>query len=354
MGVPLALVVIVLVSYVIASACNAFSQSAAYLGRSMGEGVKGGLINAVGSSMPEMMTASALLLLLKDEGGFAAGISVTVGSAIVNAVVIPLLCLLAVRWRGIDGRAITCFTISKKALRRDGLWLLLSQLVLLFLLITRQQFAWWAGALLLVVYGGYLLHLLRGSSATVDSYEFTPLGSSSFFAALVQIDLNRLLFADRPLTARSAWINLLLTTAVIGVACHFLSVAVVSIATELGISVTLSALLFAAAATSVPDAVLSVKDAINGGYDDALANALGSNTFDVTVALGLPLMLYGLVAGPVQMPAGHNVLVLQGLSLAATVVVLALFYCPKKIDGRTVVGLVALLLAWIGYTVSIF
>jgi cation:H+ antiporter len=47
-----------------------------------------------------------------------------------------------------------------------------------------------------------------------------------------------------------------------------------------------------AAATSVPDTIISVKDARKGNYDDAVSNALGSNIFDIAFALGLPVFLF--------------------------------------------------------------
>ena len=57
----------------------------------------------------------------------------------------------------------------------------------------------------------------------------------------------------------------------------------------------------ASAATSVPDTIISYKDAMKGNYDDAVANALGSNIFDVCFALGLPLFLFTLIYGPIEM-----------------------------------------------------
>ena len=45
------------------------------------------------------------------------------------------------------------------------------------------------------------------------------------------------------------------------------------------------AVIFASMATSVPDTVMSIRDARDGDYDDAVANALGSNIFDVCFAL---------------------------------------------------------------------
>ena len=40
-------------------------------------------------------------------------------------------------------------------------------------------------------------------------------------------------------------------------------------------------IIIAVAANSVPDTILSVKDAIKGNYNDAISNAIGSNVFDI-------------------------------------------------------------------------
>ena len=57
------------------------------------------------------------------------------------------------------------------------------------------------------------------------------------------------------------------------------------------------AVVLSAAATSVPDTIISIKDARKGNYDDAVSNALGSNIFDIAFALGFPILLYNLIHG---------------------------------------------------------
>jgi cation:H+ antiporter len=69
----------------------------------------------------------------------------------------------------------------------------------------------------------------------------------------------------------------------------------------LNLPISIIAVIIAAAATSVPDTILSVKDAKKGNYNDAISNALGSNIFDICFALGLPILIFTSFYGPIVM-----------------------------------------------------
>ena len=56
-------------------------------------------------------------------------------------------------------------------------------------------------------------------------------------------------------------------------------------------------LIVIAAGTSVPDALASVIVAKEGEGDMAVANALGSNIFDINLGLGLPFLIKYLITG---------------------------------------------------------
>ena len=51
-----------------------------------------------------------------------------------------------------------------------------------------------------------------------------------------------------------------------------------------------------AAGTSIPDALSSISVAKDGYADMAVANAVGSNVFDIWLGLGLPWLLLSLLA----------------------------------------------------------
>ena len=65
MGLLLATLVIVFACIVIARASDGFEAAADYLGRNLNEGIKGATINAIGSSLPELLTTFFFLVVLK-------------------------------------------------------------------------------------------------------------------------------------------------------------------------------------------------------------------------------------------------------------------------------------------------
>ena len=111
-----------LCSFVIAKACDVFESSTDYLGRNLKEGVKGATLNAIGSSMPELLTTVFFLAFATQANlgrDLAASIGGDTGSAIFNSVVIPMLVIWVVLAAGLTG-----VSVSKKVILRDGLFLL--------------------------------------------------------------------------------------------------------------------------------------------------------------------------------------------------------------------------------------
>ena len=369
----LALAIIVVASIVIMYACDSFDKASAYLGRNMKPGVKGATINAIASSLPELMTALFLLFLYHDQDGFSAGIATTAGSAVFNSVVIPMLCIFAVCFRGVakkvtektkSGRSrakiirekISRITVGRGTIFRDGCFLLMAEAALIYFL-GGTTMAWWMGGVLMLIYLFYFLTLMRGfdggESDDDDEDDDEDEDKKNWFVALFTFDFYTLLFGGRPLTTPTAWTVLGLSTTAVSIACWQLADAVILSSEALGVPPYFTAVIFAAAATSVPDTVLSVKDALRGDYDDAISNALGSNTFDITVALGLPLLLYGFIYGDVTMSASDgttsNIQVLRIVLFGVTTFVLALFMLSRNVTLRTAYILLGTYTAWIGF-----
>ena len=174
----------------------------------------------------------------------------------------------------------------------------------------------------------------------------------SLLKALLTLDFNELLYQGRSFTTMSAWVVLGTSTLAISAACYLLAEMVVLSADALSVPTYFTAVIFAAAATSVPDTFLSVKDAMNGNYDDALSNALGSNTFDITVALGFPLFLYAVLTGTaVPLTESGDIQILRVVLLAVTIVMLTLLLWPKRITVRAAYAMGGIYIAWLGFLI---
>jgi len=140
-----------------------------------------------------------------------------------------------------------------------------------------------------------------------------------------------------------------LTMAIVGVASYFLLSSSLNLSNILNIPPIIVALTITAAATSVPDAVISVVNARKGSWDDAISNIFGSNIFDILVGLGLPLLIYSFCKGPIEIVFA-NLEIIVGL-LASSVIVLFIFSKAHKFATSTGPVLLGMYSVFIGYTI---
>ena len=133
------------------------------------------------------------------------------------------------------------------------------------------------------------------------------------FYSLIKLDFYGAVIGDKKLIKSNSIILLLVSLFFIGISCLLLVKACELIGEEkysflgihnlngLNLPISIISVIIAAAATSVPDTIISIKDAKKGNYNDAISNAIGSNIFDICIALGLPILLYSLIYGPIVM-----------------------------------------------------
>ncbi len=341
MTIVVSLVLILLTCVIIWRASDNFEAASEYLGRNLSEGVRGATINAIGSSMPELLTTIFFLFVLVDKDGFAGGIGTTAGSAVFNGVIIPALVILVVVGYGIAKGV----KVSRKVVLRDGIALLLAE-ILLILFIGGNTLDWWQGFLLMLIYGAYMTYMLvsmrrnqkrdgfvadDGEDEEEDKEEG---GEKNKFLAALTLDFEPLVVPNE-MKGLNAWILLLTSVTVIGGACFLLVDSCERLGEAMGIPIYFIAVVLASAATSVPDTIISMRDAMKGNYDDAVSNAIGSNIFDICFALGFPLFLFTLINGPMTMSPDtvQDVAVLRILLLGITFLAVLVFYFGKSM-GR--------------------
>ena len=141
---------------------------------------------------------------------------------------------------------------------------------------------------------------------------------------------------------------------IIGSACILLIHACETLAEGMGIAPYFIAVILAASATSLPDTILSYRDALKGKFDDAVANALGSNIFDICFALGLPIFIYTLIQGPIVMPEStlSDVIELQLSLIFFTIVSFYIFYFNKGLKSRQGFYLIGLYILFVFFIVK--
>ena len=335
-------------------ASDGFEAASEFLGRNLSEGVRGATINAIGSSMPELFTTLFFLFVLKDKDGFAGGIGTTAGSAIFNGMIIPAVVILVVVLKGVTSKV----EVSRKVLFRDGISLLLCEIVLIFLL-GGNTLNWTHGLVLMGLYGMYTLYMLTTMKSIdveeqegeeEDELEVDQV-NGKWLMQLMTLDLEPV-FIRGAMTSKKAWTLLIAAMVVIGAACLLLVKSCEWLGDDLGIPIYFIAVILASAATSVPDTILSMKDAQKGNYDDAVSNALGSNIFDVCFALGFPLFLYTIIYGPIEMNPDTvvNISELRILLFVLTLVAFFIYIARKKMSG---ISAFLLLLIYVVFTLYI-
>ena len=348
MGILIPLFLVIVSCIVIWRASDGFTTASDYIGRHLSDGVRGATINAIGSSLPEVFTSFFFLFYLKDVDGFSGGIGTTAGSAIFNGMIIPAFVILVVIFTGLA----KYITVSKKVFLRDGISLIIAEL-LFIIIISGNSLHWYHGLALMIIYFIYLAIMIKTMNkekylARIKEPEFVVHESRrSTWYYILTFDLEPLFIGKNKINDRNAWVLLLFSTISIALTCLVLVQACEWIGSDqytiplfgtfqgLDIPIMFVALVLASAASSVPDTIISMNDARKGQYDDAISNALGSNIFDICFALGFPLFLYTLFYGPIIM---HQETIEQSselrmLLLLLTIVAFGIYIMKQRISS---------------------
>jgi len=350
----LSLIYIIISCLIIWQSSHGFELASDYLGRNLPPGIKGATLNAIASSMPEFLTTMFFLFYLRDADGFSGGLGVSSGSALFNLLIIPALVVLFILSAGKKQKII----LDKKVLLREGAVLLISQVVFVSFLFQGELLAR-HGLILVLIYLLYLglLFIISRRHRSKDlgfEYEHKQPGKS-FLKRMITLDISGILLNQRQINAPRAWLLLSSSTLVMTFGTWLLVYATDRFGEATHIPLIFVAVVLSAAATSVPDTIISIKDARKNNFEDALSNALGSNIFDIAFALGLPIMLYTLIYRDERMVLNPEVLSFTQevwvFLLMATFLSMAILLIGKKFGRRKaflLLGIYLLFLLFVG------
>jgi len=302
---------------------NRFAVASSRLGDALKlhKSVKGATFDAIASSLPEIMVALFSVIFFNS---FDVGIGTIAGSALFNLLVIPGIAVLV---------APVAFTVHKHVISRDAMFYVISVFILVALTMYFQSWGIGIAIFLLALYWYYVRVIVRHTKEFRGEQTDHDIGG------------------DGEINIKREVVIAILAMLGMGIVTYFLTEATIGIAHALDIAPVLAAFVLTAAATSLPDTVISVKNAKNGDIDDAAANVFGSNIFDILVGLGLPLLIFNLMNGSVMI-AFDYIEMLIGL-LGATILVLYFLAETNTLSKRRAISMLVLYALFIVYVVAL-
>jgi cation:H+ antiporter len=282
--------------------------------------VQGSIVVAVGSSFPEL--ASVVFTALA--GAFDMGIGAVVGSAVFNILVIP----------GAAGIATEDPLDSSRTL-----------------VYKEAQFYMIAVSALVVTFAMAVIYFpvegtpLRGSMTR--GLAVIPMLLYGLYIFIQWQDVSDHEAGEPPegIDVGTQFGLLAAGLLVILVSVEQLVAAVESLAHTLGMPAFLAGVVIIAGATSLPDTLVSVRAARAGKHITSLGNVLGSNTFDLLVAIPLGVLVVGTV------PINFSVAVpMMGVLTVATVLLFTVLRTDmgmSDLEAYALLGCYGLFVAWI-------
>ena len=243
----------------------ASERLAAYYG--LPDVVQGALIVAVGSSFPELATVVVAAI----GGSMPLGVGAIVGSAIFNVLVIPAVAGIATGG-DVDSNRTLVYKEAQFYMLSVSVLLITFALAVIYYPGTASLSGTVTRPLAAIPLALYGLYIFIQYQDTAD-YESSP--------------------APDGIDVRRQWLRLAGGLLLILVAVEELVHSVGDLGRTFGVDEFLLGVTILAAATSLPDTLVSVRAARDGRGVTSLANVLGSNTFDLLVAIPAGVLIAG-------------------------------------------------------------
>jgi len=318
--------------------------------------VAGATLLAFGTSAPEISTA--IVALFAEGMHPSTGVGSIVGSAIFQILVVVGF-----------AAAVKAATLDWRPVLRDSIFYALS-IALLALFVRDDRLTVVEASVLVGCYGVYLgVMWLWASNVQEDEpakvqaeASVEPPAPKTLVRRLVGVitwPVDWIVGLVPDPESRPSWTGpvFAISLALIGLACYWLVAASEALARSLSIPPAIIALTILAGGSSIPELISSATVSRQGRGDMAIANAIGSNIFDVLVSLGLPVLIYCLMNGDLVGLGGATVTSSIILLFATLLMVVGLLAAQRFRVGRAfgiflvlvyVLYVVAAYLGWIG------
>lgn len=271
--------------------------------------VAGATLLAIGGSAAELFTALNSAIIYKT---FEIGIITIIWSAIFNLFIITGVI-------GINSKK--PIPLSKKGMIRDMIFYFLSAFALMFTIIDKT-ISRSDGIMFIGIYIIYLLIMFTGKK-----------------------DENKLEKLEKNI--QPMWkiitVSIIGLSAIAGLAWGMIEFGL-SIASSFGMSIAAVSAIFFAFGTSISDTFIAISAAQKGNGSGAISSVFGSNTFDILIGLGLPIVIVGGV--PINSTGIVSSIVMLFLSIFITVIFIAKDWEISRKEGFALIGI---FLSFLGY-----
>ena len=306
--------------------------------------VAGASLMAVGSSAPELFIALSAVFLGGEHG--SVGIGTIVGSAVFNILVIT----------GAAAAIVGNMDIKGGGVERDIIFYLGSVALLLWVF-RDGQVTLLEAISFVAAYVIYLVILARwGEGKPYESAVKQPETEKEHKPTGVFGQINHVIatvfgFIARDPHKNYVWAMIASIAAIAGIS-FILVDAAVDFSNAIGLPPVIVSLTLLAAGTSAPDLIASVSVARDGRGEMAVANAVGSDIFDVLVGLGLPWLITLAFLHPFDpVPVDTEGLITSIFILSGTTVLLYVFLYTKRelsrIEGWILLLVYAVYVLWV-------
>lgn len=340
------LVVMLVTFYVLARICSKyFIPSLDSVAKRLGlsSEAAGATLMAVGSSLPEFSIAILALFRAGNHGSI--GIGTIVGSAVYNILVIIGA---AVFVHGVK--------IMWQPIVRD---MIFYSITIVFLIVSfwDGKVALFEASCFVVLYVSYVIAVINwqkwlGYSTNplvVAKVAVKKLEHRKTFSLITKVIDKLLSFTFFP---ERHFVLVFLTSLIwISITSWVLVDTTIAIASILGVSEVIISLTILAIGTSIPDTLSGIVVAKEGRVDMAISNAIGSNVFNISFALGVPWLIMFALGTKIILIEAENLFSSLVVLFASIFLVLFLFLLKKwrlgKGSGVFLIAVYIIYLLWV-------
>lgn len=339
-NIYLALFVLIIMVFVINYSSDKLGDALHVLGLKLRipNSVRGATFDAISSSFPEFSTAMVAVLLYNSFTDV--GVPTIAGSGIFNILLIPMLSIFAYKGSKL-------LKAERSGVIRDMVFYSLSIAVLVFMAF-KGAFTPLSGIILICIYIGYIVTLYF---QTKKHRKTLGLGQEMGEMRDLKEDLEEEGEEDDfvDMSYLKIFGIIVVTMAILWFSCDAIVQSATVISATLNIPTIIVSVVVLAACTSIPDTLLSMKSARLGDADGAVANAVGSNIFDICICLGVPMIIAG---QSIPVNIGENIIIFAFLFVSMLTTALLLLK-KKGVGKKDAIIMAVVYLCFICYVASV-